>query len=306
MDPDPFRQGVIHVKNATAPGHTNSFKTTSGMTLVEVILSMALLALVAMFITPVFLGSFKVILSGGNRNQTGYLASGDVEDYLAVEDQLPPDATEGAHTILLPSDVEVKTDMTTMEHTLDEGTVDMSIYQKRFDLSDPDNTKVYYEPVYMLKVDTAGWSLSNPSILLSRVSIKMEYVLYEENGTPGEYIHFSQAGTVPIEIVDPTKTYILFVRQTDWHLNAGMYTIRARPDVYLEATKNAYFRWNGTNLKVEESDRLEYRINNGDWTRITANTKVTRKASQVVVVRHSPRYSPSLPPSLPTVDLDTT
>jgi len=270
------------------------------VTLVEILLSMALLALVAVFVTPVFLGSFQQIAASGRRNQTGYSTSGELESILSG--QTSPGASEGEFPILLPGDISVPSLKRTQVLTGREGTVDMSIYEPQLDPSPsgsiptdpsptpvgpgpspsvapspspipsptvpvgPSPTPILQENLHMLIVDTRGWSTSSPNIRVSGVNANMEYLLYENGTTPAEiFLAFPSSPNTSIATpADNSKTYQLRVRQRNLPSHYSVYTIRSAPTVELNnrQSKDAYFQWISLARRVVEAEGLEYATKN--------------------------------------------
>lgn len=113
--------------------------TKKGITLMEIILAMAILAIVVIMMTPVLVSGFKQIVISGNRNTTAKVVAGEIENMLAGLDEV---TSEGEVVFALPNDVTVEAYQYSFSEDSQLGSVNMDVFKaKPMTITPPDPTE---------------------------------------------------------------------------------------------------------------------------------------------------------------------
>lgn len=302
-----------------------------GMTLVEIVLSIGILGIIAVMMTPVFTGAFLQITTGGSRNQTDWQSAAELENILAG--QTTPGATDGPFTFILPGSQTVSTNRFTSSLTSEDGSVDINLFlpvtTPATTLSptpaltstptpsttptpalSPTAAPTPASIVDPVTVDPIGWTNENKWVILKYTTNDMQYSVSTDSGSFSNYRAGSTGQTINVTVSDNSKDWYIKVRSKYDYLVFKIITIRKAPAVELTGNKNntsSYFRWISDENPVIESNGISYynglNPTEADGIPIisSANPILNRKTSTNIVAWRIADASGI--PSLPTINL---
>lgn len=301
-----------------------------GMTLVEIILAMALLAVVVVLLTPVLTAGFKQIVFSGDRHISAKNAAGEVENILAADDVTE---TLSELEIILPGDISVNANKFSVSNGsgLEEASLDAYLIESMeyFDPtgtttetstesttgsepsesdpteSDPTETTVAYdENVRYVELDASEWrDTTNEHATLLGTNNGMQYsvIKYDQYGVElyqTEYIACS-TDTTQISLDNNEHDYRVIIRQIERTENRHLIDLGKAPDVRWTQGKNKNFIkfviWDSTNYRdITSSDKIEVKVTeNGSFSydgHSQININNTSVDYDYIFARHSKGY----------------
>jgi len=276
-------------------------RTKTGMTLVEIILAMAILAIVVVLMTPVMVSAFRMITLSGSRHEVAKGVAGNMEGVLAGN---PVTTTLEGVSIAIASGISVDGSRFQLTDGTGVNYVDLNGYiiesmpvspptrpaattaTTAATTTDPMATGPTAEPTAplisldSLIVDVSEWAALYKYGTILSTTTQMDYMISEGGVDLTGWISCSDIKTT-FFLSSNQYEYVLTVRQSDNVGNNVSFKIRKAPIVIFQADplQNNYTCFyiyddtTGGYRRVLASDNIELRLKPGDsFTRISSDT----------------------------------
>ncbi len=263
-NPGPRRRGGNTQQDKGAGRRAGSRR--AGLSLVEVIVALAILAIVVVLMTPVLVSAFRQITANGDRARVGKEIVGSVESELAKESYPASGATV---PIAIGGGVTVDAYRITMNDDSQLGEVDLNTYLvPSMPFVAPPGTPAELKAV---NLNISGWSPSSPYVALVGVTSAQSYRIVTASSPDPAWLACSPSGgSISIQLADPNIMRRIEVKASsssavvDFLLKAAPVMIK-----YASTSKTVTFRISddgGLSYRtVQSSDQLQYKEGNGSW-----------------------------------------